>query len=44
MISMKALILAYGKGVRIMPHTYDTPKNMVDLGGECLLKHQLSNL
>lgn len=41
---MKALILASGMGVRIRPHTDDKPKNMVDLGGETLLRHQLGNL
>ncbi len=41
---MKALVLAAGKGVRMMPLTEDRPKAMVQLKGKPLLEHVLREL
>ena len=38
---MKIIILAAGLGSRLMPHTINKPKCMVDLYGKPLLHHQL---
>lgn len=41
---MLAVILAGGKGIRMMPLTKDKPKAMVALKGKPLLEHLLNNL
>ncbi|MHB8619167.1 MAG: nucleotidyltransferase family protein, partial [Chloroflexota bacterium] len=38
---MKAVILAGGRGERLMPLTADRPKCMVELAGRPILAHQL---
>jgi L-glutamine-phosphate cytidylyltransferase len=39
---MNAIILAAGRGERLLPHTLTKPKCMVKLFGKTLLEHQLS--
>lgn len=41
---MNALVLAGGKGERLMPLTKDTPKPLIEIGGVPLLAHTLSLL
>lgn len=41
---MKALILAAGKGTRLKELTADTPKPMLEIGGEPLLAHHVRRL
>lgn len=41
---MKAMILAAGKGTRMMPLTRDTPKPLLTAGGRSLIEHQLLRL
>lgn len=41
---MKALILAAGRGQRLLPHTADCPKCLLSLGSETILEHQLARL
>lgn len=41
---MMAVHLAAGEGTRLRPHTDDTPKPLVDLGGASLLEHNLATL
>lgn len=38
---MKAVILAAGVSRRLYPHTYDTPKCLLDVGGKAIVDHQL---
>lgn len=40
----KAIILSAGQGSRLLPHTENTPKCLLDLGGRSLLAWQLSAL
>jgi choline kinase len=40
---MQAVILAAGRGLRLLPHTLETPKCLLDVGdGRSVLEHQLS--
>ena len=41
---MKAIILAAGQGSRLMPLTEDTPKCLLHLGDETILRHQIRQL
>jgi len=42
---MKIIMLAAGKGSRLMPLTANTPKMLVDLGsGKTLIETQLENI
>lgn len=41
---MKALILAAGRGQRLLPHTAQCPKCLLSLGPETILEHQLTRL
>lgn len=41
---MRAIILAAGQGTRLTPITRDRPKCLVELGGLCLLDHQVVTL
>ncbi|NQV88855.1 MAG: nucleotidyltransferase family protein [Parcubacteria group bacterium] len=41
---MQAVILAAGKGARLRPVTYTTPKPLIDLCGKPLIEHVLSAL
>jgi len=41
---MKAVIVAAGEGTRLLPHTYDKPKAMLDVCGKPILKWQLEAL
>ncbi|MEQ1725363.1 MAG: nucleotidyltransferase family protein [Sphingopyxis sp.] len=39
-----AMVMAAGKGTRMMPLTVDTPKPLITVGGETLLDHVLAHL
>ena len=41
---MKALVLAAGKGVRMLPYTNDKPKVLVKVAGKPFLYYVLKNL
>lgn len=41
---MKAIILAAGKGTRLMPFTTNTPKCLVNINGKSLIDHQINVL
>ena len=41
---MKALILAAGVSRRLYPHTYDTPKCLLKVGGKPIINYQLEAL
>lgn len=41
---MQAVLLAAGKGARLRPLTYTTPKPLLTIGGTTLLEHILSSL
>lgn len=41
---MRAMILAAGRGERMMPLTQHTPKPMLNVGGKPLLQHHIENL
>jgi len=41
---MKAIILAAGRGSRLMPYTRDVPKCMIEFGGKTFLEYQLNML
>ena len=41
---MKAIILAAGKGTRLMPFTTNTPKCLVSINNKCLIDHQINVL
>ena len=41
---MKALILAAGKGIRMLPHTADKPKVLIEVAGKPFLYYVLKNL
>jgi len=41
---MKAIIPAAGKGTRLLPHTYATPKPLVHVAGKPILGHIIDNL
>ena len=43
-MAVNAIILAAGSGSRLRPHTDDRPKGMVNLGGTCMLEHQIAVL
>lgn len=40
----RAIILAAGQGLRLLPHTRQTPKCLLDLGGRTVLQNQLEVL
>ncbi|MEQ1688743.1 MAG: nucleotidyltransferase family protein [Sphingopyxis sp.] len=39
-----AMVMAAGKGTRMMPLTADTPKPLIEVGGETLIDHVLGHL
>lgn len=41
---MKAVILAAGRGSRLMPYTKNVPKCLTELGGKPLIRHQMDAL
>lgn len=41
---MKAVLLAAGSSTRLYPLTHDTPKCLLEVGGQTLLEHQLDAL
>ena len=41
---MKAFILAAGVSRRLYPHTYNTPKCLLDVGGQPIIHYQLEAL
>jgi choline kinase len=41
---MKAIILAAGRGSRLMPYTENTPKCLTELDGKPLIRHQIDAL
>ena len=41
---MKAIILAAGRGSRLMPYTENTPKCLTELDGKPLIRHQIDTL
>jgi choline kinase len=41
---LRAIILAAGRGSRLMPLTKDVPKCLLDIGGRSILEHQLENI
>jgi len=41
---MNAIILAAGKGVRLLPNTKNVPKGMLKLFNETLIERQIKNL
>ncbi len=41
---MKALVLAAGKGIRMLPHTNDKPKVLIEIDGKPFLYYILKNL
>lgn len=41
---MKAMLLAAGKGTRMLPLTASTPKPLLQAGGRALIEHQISKL
>jgi choline kinase len=41
---MKAFILAAGVSRRLYPHTYNTPKCLLKVGGKCIIDYQLQAL
>jgi choline kinase len=43
-IPHKAIILSAGQGSRLLPHTQDLPKCLLDLGGKSMLAWQLQGL
>lgn len=42
--NLKTIILAAGQGKRLMPHTANTPKCLINVGGHPILHHQLAAL
>jgi len=44
MNSLKAIILAAGRGERLYPLTKEKPKCLIDIGGVTILEHQIHNL
>ena len=41
---MKAFILAAGVSRRLYPHTYSTPKCLLEVGGKAIIDYQLEAL
>lgn len=41
---MQAVILAAGKGARLRPITFTTPKPLIDIAGKSLIEHALESL
>lgn len=41
---MKAIILAGGKGSRLLPHTLETPKTLINIGGKTIIERIIESL